>query len=152
MVELGSSQSNSNHAHPGCSGENSLFALVCQKTEPATGNTDSQVVFRIDRDARIQTEAPGLDYLVLCSKDRGTMGRPFTVRGSSLLLTLVLMLTEELRVDEHQSQLETLALSGYNCPSPSLALQSKMGPFLCPGQLHWPTVVLGSAVATCPTR
>lgn len=48
--------------------------------------------------------------------------------ASSLLLTLVLMLTEELWIGEHQSQLETLAMSGYNCPSPSSALQFKMSP------------------------
>lgn len=65
--------------------------------------------------------------------------------GSSLPLTRLIMASEELRIGKHQSQLETLAMSGYNHPTPSFALQSRWDlPVLCPGQLHWPTAVLGS--------
>lgn len=48
--------------------------------------------------------------------------------GCSLLFTLWIMPSEDLRIGKHQSQLEALAMSGYNHPSPSSALRSKMGP------------------------
>jgi hypothetical protein len=65
--------------------------------------------------------------------------------GRSPWLTLLIMSSEELRIGKYQSQLETLAMSGYNHPTPSPALQSRWDlPVLCPGQLHWPRVVLGS--------
>lgn len=60
-------------------------------------------------------------------------------------LTLLTMSSEELGIGKHQSQLETVAMSGYNHLTPSPSLQSRWDlPVLCPGQVHWPRAVPGS--------